>query len=381
MKQRDEHNEQAEVRAEITPVGDRSGSLALQRTADLWANATTDPNSVFRQQMLRDKTQALLTFAAFVQKPLGAITPDDVLSWQRSLEAQGLAPETVYGRISRVSSFYEWALKEPLLAQQIGANPVKLARPKAPKPYQSESVKALSDAEIDRLLGAIRARFDDPNQVDRVVARRDYALFLFYVLSGRRRTEIIRLRWVDIELRADGSLVMQAKVKGGTYLQQEIADPSVQAALLDYLQYSGRRESMKKITPLWVAHDRAQHTPPGKTKHNLSKDKVARQPGKQLSSHGFVKQLKGYAEAAGLEHIHLHQTRHTYARIVSEDSGSIGEVQDALGHKNPGTTRVYVPRVAVKKDKHSRAIATRFALDRQLLDHAEVQDEGKQSSK
>ena len=125
---------------------------------------------------------------------------------------------------------------------------------------------------------------------------------------------------------------------------------------------------MTKQSPLWVAHDRAHTTPPGKSKRNPRKEKVARKPGKQLSSHGFVKKLKEYATEAGLDHIHLHQTRHTYARLVSEEAGSIIEVQDALGHKNLATTRIYAQRVAIKRDKHSRAIASRLGLSGQQRD-------------
>jgi site-specific recombinase XerD len=98
-------------------------------------------------------------------------------------------------------------------------------------------------------------------------------------------------------------------------------------------------------SPLWTAHDRSgQNT------------------GKPLSSHGFVKNLKRYAEQAGLGDIHLHQTRHSYARIVSEETGSIIETQDALGHKNAATTRVYVQRIGVKRDKHSSKVAARLGL-------------------
>jgi integrase len=67
--------------------------------------------------------------------------------------------------------------------------------------------------------------------------------------------------------------------------------------------------------------------------------------------------MKGYARDAGIKDFHLHQTRHTFARLVAERTGSIIETQDALGHKNPATTRVYVRRIAVKKDKHSEEIA------------------------
>lgn len=86
-------------------------------------------------------------------------------------------------------------------------------------------------------------------------------------------------------------------------------------------------------------------------------------PTGQLSSHGFVKNLKRYAQEAGLGDIHLHQTRHTFARIAAEESGSLAEVQEALGHKDIETTRVYVKRLGLKRDKFSGAIAKRLGIE------------------
>jgi integrase len=96
--------------------------------------------------------------------------------------------------------------------------------------------------------------------------------------------------------------------------------------------------------PLWTRHDRA-----GK-------------PGSPLNSHAFDKNLKRYAREAGLGKVHIHQTRHTFARIVAEESDSIVETQDALGHKNLATTRVYVGRIAVKSDKFGRRIMSRLKI-------------------
>ena len=42
------------------------------------------------------------------------------------------------------------------------------------------------------------------------------------------------------------------------------------------------------------------------------------------------------------------------AEWVAEETGSIIETQDALGHKNPSTTKAYVQRIAVKKDSTAR---------------------------
>ena len=48
--------------------------------------------------------------------------------------------------------------------------------------------------------------------------------------------------------------------------------------------------------------------------------------------------------------------------MVGDLTGSVVETQDALGHKNAATTRVYLRRVAVKRDKHSSRIAERLGV-------------------
>jgi integrase len=122
-----------------------------------------------------------------------------------------------------------------------------------------------------------------------------------------------------------------------------VGEPQVKEALLDYLTSAGRLHALKSDAPLWTRHDRAG------------------QPGEALSSHCFVKNLKKYAIKAGVKDFHLHRTRHTYARIVSEFTGDITATQNALDHQNRSTTRVYVQRIAVKRDLYSREIAVRWA--------------------
>ena len=56
-----------------------------------------------------------------------------------------------------------------------------------------------------------------------------------------------------------------------------------------------------------------------------------------------------------------HQTRRTFARIVSEMTGSIADTQNALDHKNPTTTMVYVQRIGIKRDRYSSGVLDRWA--------------------
>jgi integrase len=67
-----------------------------------------------------------------------------------------------------------------------------------------------------------------------------------------------------------------------------------------------------------------------------------------------------YARWAGIGDVNLHRTRHTFARWVSDPRWSIIETQEALCHKHAATTRVYVQRVAVKRDEHSTTICLSF---------------------
>jgi integrase len=303
----------------------------------LWAEATTASTSLRRDELAHDKREAANSFFSFVGKHPSEVTPLDVTEWRRELEARNLKPATVYARLSRLSSFFEWAMRDPALGQVINNNPVRLARPKAPKAYQTESSKALDDAQLRTLVGVVKKKAAKGD----VIAKRDMAILLFFLLTGMRRSEVVGLRGGDID-RRDEMLIVRNKVKGGDYVGREVRDPQVRLALFDYLESCGRMKALDTNGPLWTRHDRA-----GK-------------PGAQLTSHAFAHNLKRYAREAGIEKIHVHQTRHTFARMVAEDTGSLTDTQEALGHRNLATTRVYVQRISVKRDKHSERISRRL---------------------
>ena len=310
---------------------------AIRTAVEMWADSTTRAETFDRRAKLHDKMQAVRSFFAFAGKHPGEVTPEDVRAWRAQMEAKGQKPATVYARVSRVSSFFKWLMSDPLLGEHIRSNPAAQARPRHPRPYQSESVKALTDEEMSALLDVLKAKADAGS----VVAKRDYALLLFFFLTGLRRNEVISLRGRDVDFK-DGRLVVRYRRKGGKFAGREVGEISVYEALTDYLAASGRDNVLGSERPLWTRHDRAGH------------------PGAPLSSRSFAENLKVYAAGAGMEHIHVHQTRHTYARIVAEETGSFYETQEALDHENAATTRVYVQRITVKADKHSARIAERI---------------------
>jgi integrase len=232
-------------------------------------------------------------------------------------------------------SFYSYVSQNALAGLAVTANRVQFARPKQPKSYHTKATRTLDDDQVRALVQVVRTKANGGDVVD----KRDLVLLLLYLLTDMRRSEVIGLRSKDIEVRED-CLVITGRVKDGTYVGREVTDLDLRAALFDYLSASNRMHALKGDAPLWTRHD------------------LAGKPGNLLILHSFVRNLKRYAIEAGLKHIHLHQMRHTYARIVAEETGSLFESQDVLGHESPKTTRVQ--RIAIKRDMYSKRVSARL---------------------
>jgi integrase len=121
-----------------------------------------------------------------------------------------------------------------------------------------------------------------------------------------------------------------------------LVQPTAVNALKRYLSAAGRTNVIGSECPLWTRHDRAG------------------QAGAPLCSHAFAKNLKAYGRKAGVQNVRIHRTRHTFGRLVAEQTGSLIETQDALDHADLATTRIYVERLVIKRDKHSQGIAARL---------------------
>lgn len=318
---------------------EESPPTALANAVELWAHVTTAPELRRAADIVRDKRRAALEFFAAARKPLVAVTPLDVREWHSGLLERGLKSSTVYVRVSHLSSFFEWLRRQPALGAALTINPARMALPKPPRSYQNEKAKALTDDELKRLWRVIEAEKDGGE----TVALRDYALFRLFMATGMRRSEILHLSGLDVTIAPNG-LLLHTRVKGGDYASRMMEDAETCRALVAYLEKTERTHVIGSARPVWLRHDRA-----GKNEETM------------LSSHAFDKRMKRYAKLSGLAHFHLHQLRHTYARIVSEESGSLTATQDALGHRNLATTRLYVERIGIKRDQFSRAVAERAA--------------------
>lgn len=310
-------------------------SLDVEAVVESWLTRTVNSSLKRANDIRNDKSKAVFDFFDFCSKSAEQVLPSDVEEWRWSLKTQKLADGTVYNRISALSQFFEYLRKEAGMIKLIPINPAKVSLPKANKAFQSESVKALSHRELQKLLEVVENHTFDKQPVH----LRDFAVLQFYVVTGKRRAEIINLRGDSIEIN-ENRFFIKAKVKGGHFVNFELDDQTTQNALFEYLKVTNRMNIIGKNEPLWLRHDKGA----GKNQNQ------------GLTSHGFAQRMKIYAMEAGIKKFHIHRLRHTFAKIVSEISESMADTQEALGHSNIKTTQIYVQRLAVKKDKFSKSI-------------------------
>lgn len=92
-------NPKEEKSALILPSTGTAGE-GIANAIALWAEGSSDAESLRRQDLLRIKRKAVAAFFTHVAKEAHEVTPLDVKAWRGLLEARGLALSTIYCRLS-----------------------------------------------------------------------------------------------------------------------------------------------------------------------------------------------------------------------------------------------------------------------------------------
>nr|WP_239169091.1 tyrosine-type recombinase/integrase [Actinoplanes deccanensis] len=228
----------------------------------------------------------------------------DVNAYARGLEAQGLAPATVARKLSGVSSWYDFLVK----LRAIDGNPVG----GADRPYVSRdhsSTVGLSPEEVDALLRAAEA-----------AGPRHFAALTFLADLGLRVGELVGLDLGDLGWER-GHRTVRFVGKGGRPRRRALT-PGASQALDAYLAVRGEQEG-----PLFVTSTGAR----------LDRHAVFR----------LVRRLAREAGIAGADRLSPHSLRHAFATTARAEGVPLEDVQDAMGHADPRTTRRY------DRDRHN----------------------------
>src|SRR5213593_4656768 len=166
------------------------------------------------------------------------VTPAHVLAWAHGIGASGREPSstTVGARIACLSSYYRFLIRMNIAT----ANPCDaLERPKTvPSP-----ARGLTAEQIRQLLAVVP---------DTVAGRRDRALLLTFVLTGRRRSEVINLTAGDISVEGETAFYSY-RGKGGKRGRRELPRPAYEALCVTLADAGLSITEMEPSASLWQA--------------------------------------------------------------------------------------------------------------------------------
>ena len=317
---------------------------------DHLARARSDPYQAAMLTWLQGKADGtrraygahLGTFLNATEKHPGEIEPLDVARWKEHLKRRGLADATVALRLSAISSYYGYLVKQGLHDR----NPVAAVGRDDLDVNPYERARKLPLAAFRRILQAI------PD--DTVMGARHRALLLFYVMCARRRAEVVGLRAHDLRIDA-GKVTYRARLKGGARKWKELPPP-VWEAIRQYLDLAGRDPTGDD--PIFTATTNAGQylreyygtpQPEGPT---------------PLTGEAVAHALNRHAADAGLdpEAVTLHSLRHLGAELYHEASGDLRETQAFLDHQRSDTTEIYLKQLTGEDHHHWQAMANALGV-------------------
>jgi len=262
--------------------------------------------------------QKLGTFVAWLESRMLSLDVNDLdkhtlRSFIATIQGADRSPFTVRGYTQVIKGFYSWLDDEDYLKQ---GNPIaKVELPKLPK-YK---VQPIPEEDLSRLFNTINTR--------RRNGARDLTILLLLFDSGMRLGEVARLSLDDAMEAIQQGVV---KVFG-----------------------KGKRE---RFVPVGTAAQNALR----RYLHQKRKDRPGQlflaESGGALTPEGIREMIQRRAHRAGLEGIHPHRLRHSFAVSFLRGGGGAFELQKLLGHSTLEMTRNYVQLLYDDvKEAHRRA--------------------------
>lgn len=159
----------------------------------------------------------------------------------------------------------------------------------------------------------------------------------FALLCGQRKSEVVTLRWADVDLAAAKATVT---VKGGDPHTFPLS-PRMVAII----------KAQPKVCPQVFTYVCTRRAP-------KRKDRTARVVGERypFSKQGWNRQWRKALKDAGIENYRFHDNRHTAATRNLRAGGNLKAVQNLLGHTNIATTSRYAH--ALDEDVRAMLFAT-----------------------
>jgi site-specific recombinase XerD len=280
-------------------------------------------------------------FLDFVEKTPDQVGRSDVARWVDAMRKRGLSACTRQQRLAAISSFFAFVAEDftkVVDGQEVALHSANPAAGRRFREHINPYGKAihLGVTEVRQLLDAVRRKTTP-------IAQRDYALYLAYLLTGRRNTEIRQLRWGDLE-QSGGRVWYRWSGKGKHDQRYEMPLP-VWQAIRAALAAAGRLESIQPGDYIFTALRCRRATP--------------------ISMREVGRRLKLYCVQAGLNAgaIHVHTLRHSAAMLRKLAGDDLEVICHFLGHSNVGVTQIYMHSIEGNRDESWSKAADLLGLE------------------
>jgi integrase/recombinase XerC len=239
---------------------------------------------------------------SFEQEDISKADHGTIRAWVIDLVEQGLNPSSVNRKIATLRSFYKFLMRSGEITQDPTYKIRSLKTPKRLPEFVQEDT-------IGKILEEMHYPADFDGQRDRMVME-------FLYLTGVRLSELIELKWRDIDLHQDAVKVFGKRKK-------ERVIPISKSLKLNIILYRKVFHETFSITDendyFIVTNDKEQAYP--------------------MKIYRIVRQYLDLFAQTTKRSPHL--LRHTFATHLLNKGADLNAVKDLLGHANLAATQVY----------------------------------------
>lgn len=260
------------------------------------------------EQRVRNNSPATITFyssalGSFVDwltvSEVEELTISQYKDYIIYLSSSGIKSTSVNTNMRAVKAFYNFLIDEDLIGDC--SRKLKLIK------QQKQEIIPLSDDEIGRLLGC----FDISDELE----LRNKCFTLLMLDCGLRRSELCRLKVSDVDL-VQKSLLINGK--GGKQRLVPMGDLTFRC-LESYFHRTAHARSGKISAPFFL--DRR---------------------GNGIDINVIKMVFQDLKERTGIQRLHPHLLRHTFATLYLVDGGNLEMLRCLLGHSSISITQIYL---------------------------------------
>ena len=283
----------------------------------------TDPLEQFLSGQLSENTRRayktdLIKFFEFLTldkitiQDLRRITFQDIVEFRNHLAGEGYKRTSINRKLSSLKALFRMLVA----AGQIDQNPADSTLVRGYKIEDGLNGKAIATQALKKIQQAIS------EEKNKLRQSRDMAIFQLLTFGGLRRSEVSKMRWIDIRVDGVFHVLNLPDTKSG--VDQDI---KLQAVVMHYLnEYRNNLGDCGYQTEGHIFISLARN----------------RSNGKPLSDQSINLIVKKYALRAGLPlNISAHMFRHTCCTLAIEGGAKPQQVQAHLRHKDLKTTMRY----------------------------------------